>query len=418
MNGNRMLGQELLTANIHSQFYLDFSSEELEQAWPLEETYSNRAARWNAYINHLCLHRFLAWVQELLQGTRQTFLSVYPQENRQQSLWDVVNGSAITLGDSRLILIPTEMTESDEFSVPREWVDNPDWAGDYYVAFEVNLDEEGEEGGMRFLGYTTHSQIKRENQYNPVDCSYSVNCEDAITDFATLWLTLQVRPCRKANLEPLPPLSLERVRELLEELSQPSAYSPRLRVGLDISFEQWAALLTNQEWRQELYQRRLPQLVPTLTQWLQVKTNEIVEGIKGAGWQLYQDFFGTISQVDYAFNFRRGTDEGGTRFVKQIDWETEAGNCAIALAINLVHNSEEEILIHPQVESLDRQQYLPENLELLVLDEWGEVFDSAEAGVDSKKIQLETPFSGEPGLKFSIQIICGEIGVFEEHFVI
>lgn len=417
MNGNRVLAQELLTANIHSQFYLDFSREELEQAWPLEEAYSNRAARWNAYINHLCLQRFLAWVQELLQGTRQTFLSVYPQENQQQSLWEFVNGSAITIGDSRLILIPTEMTESDEFIVPREWVDNPDWAGDYYVAFEVNLDEEEEEGGMRFVGYTTHSQIKRENQYNPVDCSYSVNCEGVITDFATLWLTLQVRPCRKTNLEPLPPLSPETASEVLEKLSQPSTYSPRLRVGLDISFEQWAALLTNQEWRQELYQRRLPQPVPTLTQWLQVKTNEIVEGIKGAGWQLYQDFFSTSQQRDYAFNFRRGTDEERTSFVKQIDWETEAGNCAIALIINLGQGAEEEISIHPQVEPLDRQQYLPKNLELLVLDEWGEVFDSVEAGVDSKKLQLESHFSGEPGLKFSIQIICGEIGVFE-HFVI
>jgi hypothetical protein len=103
---------------------------------------------------------------------------------------------------------------------------------------------------------------------------------------------LQVRE----PISPLPALSEVEAKKWVTILGDPSIYDPRLQG--EISFETWAALLDNQEWRQQLSDRRMgkvpevgsDQPVQELRQWLHQVTEEGIEAISGE-WQRFEALF-------------------------------------------------------------------------------------------------------------------------------
>lgn len=79
---------------------------------------------------------------------------VLPSRDDLSSIWEVVNGTAIGIGETRIVLIPEAM-DTDEYEVQAEWVDIPSWAADYYLAVQVN----SEDCWLRIWGYTTHKKL-------------------------------------------------------------------------------------------------------------------------------------------------------------------------------------------------------------------------------------------------------------------
>ncbi|MDY6899591.1 MAG: DUF1822 family protein, partial [Cyanobacteriota bacterium] len=141
------------------QIFLEFSQQQREDIWKETQKhhYDNATARWRSYLNSLCTNTVLEYLQDYIKN--ETDISQNPQiwqENDLSSIWNLVNGTAIKLGSTKLILIPHEDKDFSEFKVPREWVDLPQWVGDYYLAVEINL----EQCWLRICGYTTHQQLK------------------------------------------------------------------------------------------------------------------------------------------------------------------------------------------------------------------------------------------------------------------
>ena len=120
------------------------------QSWQRSQFISIPGNRWQAYLNQVCLQTMLPWLQEKSE--------IEPSVDSRDSLafWEMVNGSAIVLGTTRLIVIPTEAMDRSEFRVPQEWIDIPSWVGDYYLAVEVDPDEKW----LNIWGYATHQMLK------------------------------------------------------------------------------------------------------------------------------------------------------------------------------------------------------------------------------------------------------------------
>jgi hypothetical protein len=78
------------------------------------------------------------------------------------ALWEMVNGSIVTVGKMRIALIPTEAVDRSELAVPQEWVDIPSWAADYYLG--VQIDPDCRE--LTIYGFTTHQQLKNQATYD------------------------------------------------------------------------------------------------------------------------------------------------------------------------------------------------------------------------------------------------------------
>ncbi|MEZ2247367.1 DUF1822 family protein [Microcoleus sp.] len=514
-----------LTVIDTEQVWLIFSPEDEQQAWPQDGQYSYEAAYWNAYLNRLCLNAFMSWLKEYLEFTEP--LEVWPSEDEFPKLWELVNGTAIQLGETRIVLIPSEAVDIEEFCVQQEWIDLPSWVANYYVLVQVNPDNRW----LRVLGYATHQMLKQNGKYNKITRTYSLEREDLIEDLNVMWMAREFCRDEKAKVEPLPKLSLVEVRKLVEQLKQPFWCSPRLSV----EFKEWGALLADEHSRQELYNCLLrdravvatesitttvtADIVPSselvnLSQWFQrnfekswrsieellgpresnlafafrgnprfkeptseqtpaipaliellhgepdeekrLKAAEclgaIAPGNKDAittliellntshdKWTKYQatESLGRIgfgnpeaiaaltkllhSSKDDDLRWQAALSLGqldpshpkaGVGRGRHIDLGMQLGGHPVALLVAIAGEEDEEVGVLLRVRPTGGEIYLPAALELIVLDESGEVFEQAQARSADNWVQLQ--FSVGVGDRFSVKVVLGDASHTEE----
>lgn len=458
------------------QLFIKFSLDEREKVWQQThgQSYSNTAAQWNAYLNCLCLNTFLTYLKTEIDLPDPP--QVWQNWAELPSFWDVVNGTAIELGQTRLVLIPSEENNCIEFTVPREWVDIPNWAGNYYLAVQLNL----EECWLRVCGYATHQQLRDEGRYDRMNETYSVDTEDLIEDLSVMWMVKELYPSRKLKVKALPILSLKEVEELLEKLEQRTPYLPRLNVP----FVKWTALLANDKWRQELYARRVkvsvkqpvqlskwfqqifevswqtveevldslaapeanlayrsgssasdisptsPKAIPTLVELL--KTNQNKSTRKRVA-DLLGDIAHGNSEAIAALNdlvrhapdrdtrrqaavslgkINPGNPHAGVRRARIIDLGIRIGGHPVVLTVTLMPETNNKTNIHLRVDAVGNQTYLPPNLQLMVLDEEGQIFQQKQSRSIDNAIQLE--FRGASGDGFRVKVALGDASVSED----
>lgn len=268
--------------------YVELSPAALQEAWQHSQVGATPASRWNAYLNQVSLDAVLAW----LKVERTTLAKADPSRATLSSFWEVVNGTAIRLNQTRIVLVPSEAIDISELRVPQEWVDIPSWAADYYLGITVNPDDLN----LRLWGFCTHQQLKLPKNYDDSDRTYALTEEDLITDLSVLWtaIALNLGEATQTAIAPLPTLPLAQAQNLLRRLSNPAILRPRLA----IPFEQWGALLEHGGWRQQLATQRQGQPEShSVLQWLQTGVTQLAQQL---GWE----------QVNFqpSFALARGSD--------------------------------------------------------------------------------------------------------------
>ncbi|MFB2977732.1 DUF1822 family protein [Microseira sp. BLCC-F43] len=131
------------------------------------------------------------------------------------------------------------------------------------------------------------------------------------------------------------------------------------------------------------------------------------DNIFDAGWQAVETILGQ-PQTELAFRFRN--PEGSVRRCKLI--ELGMTGQSVGLIVALTPESEQEMDIMVEVHPLKNQTYLPTNLQLMLLDEVGEMVMDVQARSENKQIQLQ--FSGEIGDCFSVKLAVGDVSIMEE----
>lgn len=242
-----------------TQLCLEIDATLQTQLWHHSQSFATPTSRWTAYLNQLCLQTLLPWFQEDYPQAK-----VVPTVSALAPIWEVVNGTAITIGSLRLVLLPIETTDLDEIRIPQEWVDVPRWAADFYIAVQVNPDEQW----VRVAGFTTHQQVKRQGRYEWGDRTYALDETDLNPDLNALWVAHRLNPHESTRLAvaPLSPLPVAQADHLLHRLGQPEVLTPRL----EIPFETWAAFIQHDGWRQRLTDlRRGSSDSGSVLQWVQ-----------------------------------------------------------------------------------------------------------------------------------------------------
>ncbi|MBD2594905.1 DUF1822 family protein [Nostoc spongiaeforme FACHB-130] len=258
----------LAISTIAIESCVEISETTQDTVWQQSQNFSTPSTRLQAYLNRLCLLTVLPWLEEIwgiIAKPAPNFAVLH-------SFWEVVNGTAITINQTRLILIPSLAIDINEIRVPQEWVDIPSWAGDYYLAVQVNT----EDGWVKVWGYTTHLQLKQPSNYSAGDRTYALDYEDLIHDLDILWVTRQLCPDAptKTKVEPLANLSLTQANSLLERLGNPAVTFPRLAVP----FSLWGALLEHGGWRQRLYELRTGISEQwSIIQWVQTGISDVAQ---------------------------------------------------------------------------------------------------------------------------------------------
>jgi hypothetical protein len=230
--------------------------------------FSTAGSRRRAALNQMACDAFLPW----LQTEQGISARLWPNAIALPSFWELVDGTAIVFNGTRVVLIPSLAIDREEMRVLQEWVDIPGWSADYYLAVQVNPDE----NWVAITGYTTHHRLKTIGLYDADDRTYSLAGDDLIQDLNVLWLAWEFCPTEplRTDVSPLPYLPLAQANQLIERLGNPDLIFPRLA----IPFHLWGALLAHGGWRQQLYERRQGLTRQwSIPQWLQAGVSAIAQ---------------------------------------------------------------------------------------------------------------------------------------------
>ena len=378
-----------------TEWWFEIPPDLQEQCWQRSQEHTTDSRRWNAYLNKVCLDVILDWIQTEEAPEATSWLAPAAAS----AVWEFVNGSAINIGNQRLVLIPTEVIE-DDFEVPQEWVDIPNWAGDYYLGVEVGLDG----ASVRVWGYTTHQALKTLGDYDADDRFYLLDTEQISTNLTTFSVIRErcTAAQTRAEIAPLPEISTAQVDNLIHRLSNPSVRFPRLAVP----FQLWGALLANDEWRQRLYQPR-EERATRLTAWLQGQVESV--------WQAIEAVL-TPQQATSAWRSRSDAEVVSDRrnanfdvsLAKVLPFGSPAirsPNSDLALIVGVTAISDTEVKVGVQIYPTGGSSRLPNETQVRLLDESGIEIGQASAAI-TQSIQLQ--FRGRPGERFNVEVSCGD----------
>lgn len=368
----------------------------LTQSWQQSQSIPQAQAQWAVYLNQICLEAVMPWLREeqpqvTLDGNRADL----------PSLWSLVNGTPLKLDTKRLVLIPDRSLDTSELRVPQEWVDIPDWIGDYFLAVQVNPDD----GTLQVWGYATHEQMKTLACYDPSDRTYCLDATAVTQDLGVLWVVRQLYPDEPTQVavEVLPAVPDVQATNLLQRLANSALETPRL----EIPFTWWGALVSQTAWRQQLFHQRQGDMTATVAQ---VATNlsQWMQRVFDSGWQALESL---LSPDDLAFSFRQvaETTEETVRRVKLLRLLDQP----ILLIVWVEVEPDRRIGIRIQLRSPDRQQLLPEALTLNLLAPSGQVVQTVSARRQDNAIQLQR-FRVSSGTPFQIQIHLAEHVITED----
>lgn len=407
---------------------LEFSipSELAENCWQQSQAQPTAKGLWNEYLNRICLQLFLTWLQS--EYAPQANLAI--DERLLSSLWSVVNGTVLNWGKKRLVLIPDKSFDMNELEIPQEWVDIPKLVGDYYLAVQINPDDLS----MVIWGYTTHKQIKELAIYNSITRTYNLDAMDMVADLQVLWVVNQLNPDEDnriavTTLEAISPIQSE---NLLSRLANPNIFQPRL----ELPFSVWGELVSNDDWRQRLYQLRqnqshqnqlaynqssqdelanknnlnqtINQTVTNLSQWIQNAFED--------NWQSLDFWFGNR---DLSFSFRN-TEANPDGMIVRARIITlphlNLPNTEALLVLSLDPEADDRTGIRIQLRSRTPEEYLPSQTNLKLLSSTGEIIQSVQSRSQDNIIQLKR-FRSPAGTQFKIQIEVGDFIVTEDFLI-
>jgi hypothetical protein len=354
--------------------------------WQQSRTFPTAWGRWNAYLNQLCLETCLTWLKAEHLPTAKVGMA--------PALWEIVNGSIVTVGNIRIALIPTETIDRSELAVPQEWVDSPSWAADYYLG--VQIDPDCRE--LAIYGFTTHQQLKTQASYDAQERTYCLDIDDLIPDLNALWLSFPRYTTNqtRASLTALPSLDPNQADRLIERLGNPDLIMPRL----EVPFQTWAALLEHPQWQQRLcQQRQTGNSTPVFTQlnrWLAGQIDEV-----------WQSLDRVLLPQQIAIAVRSTTSENTLDITPGDVYQAQVFNLdrgQIALVVGISPVSETESRISLQVHPAGGATYLPGETQLRLLTPDGSEIGKVSAAV-TETIQLQ--FLASAGEQFEIEIACG-----------
>ncbi|MBW4604379.1 MAG: DUF1822 family protein [Calothrix sp. FI2-JRJ7] len=388
-----------------NQLWLELSTQAQEDAWKqiYSQHYSTDAARWRAFLNYLSLNTFSNWLKDDPEFSNVVKI---PSLDDLATYWEVVNGCAITVDNTKLLLMPSDKSNPLEFEVPAEWVNIPDWAGEYYLHVQLNL----EQSWLRVWGYTTHEQLTKYATFNQMTRTYCLERESLIEDLNVMWVAREY--CQQQfHFKPLLTTSNAQATELVNILSQSNIHSPRLYGN----FDEWSALIASNTLRQELYKSKVSKVSNTiqpkftnLTLWL--------EDIFESGWQ-HIDTLLNLQQRTLAAQFRQ--DAALTHRIqgaKLIDLGMQLGNKAVVLLIGLSPEIDDKVNIRVQLYPTSGEYYLPASIKLSLLLPSGAVVQEVVSRNHDNYIQLKR-FKFPLGKSFSIQLVLQDV-IIKEDFML
>lgn len=398
------------------QVFLEFDTTIKERVWQeiQRQSYPTDAARQNAYLNQLLVRSFLGYLNtDVLPDFDQGIPSlptIWPAFSERPTVWSWVSGSAIDIGPSRLVLIPTEDIHGDDVRIPREWVELPEWMGNFYLAAQVDIAR----GWIQVLGYATHAQVLQQSRYAEVDETYRLSTDQLTDNLAALWMTYEL--CQNPRLT-VSTMSMDRAmvattnaRTSYEQRVSQLALTSFTLQRLALPFWDWAKVVGTADGRRLLHAHLMnvssTQAQPhNLRRWLQNSFD--------AGWHALDTLLEqTDNRLALSFRGSAPAHELTVEGVKLIDLGVQLGHQQVALIIGLFEEVDQRVVVRIQLLPTQGVAYLPPSLTLRLMSQSDKVLQTLTARTNDNLMQLKR-FTCKEGTQFTIQLILEDVELTE-----
>lgn len=390
------------------QLVLEFSPQQRDRAWEATANfkYEEASSRWRAFLNTLCSEALMDYLQ-----TDYTFqnaeLTIYPDKEEFPYLWQLINGIAITLNQTRLIIIPSEDIQFEELRVDQEWVDLPTWVGNYYLAAHIDV----ENCFLRISGFAPYQQLSQQGSYDPLDKTYSLEMNALTEDLSAMWVTWELSGEKPPQLDALPQICVTELAHFIHA----NTYQRAQILRLAMPFQQWGSLFSNPKWRFLLYRypeekQELEHLLATAPQEPQIiQVTKWFQQAFEAGWQSLEELIEVSLPPHLAYGFRNGypLEKEVAQGLKLLDLGRDSKN-EVALIVKISPKSEGKIGVRIQLQSMNDQRYLPTNIKLGLLSRFSQMLQEVQARNNDSMIQLKQ-FTCKEGGIIQVQISRGDL---------
>jgi Protein of unknown function (DUF1822) len=193
-------------------------------------------------LNQICIDPVKRWIDANFDLTaKATFPCWLDRHENFEFISKLVNGFVLQVGADRIVFIPSDAIDLEEFEVPQEWVDLPNWAGSYYVPIRVDLEHQF----LHLWGFISHQDLKVRATRDRIFRNYHIAQTEITIDLNLLQDDREFagdlqQISTPTKFTPLARLSPTEAQDLIQQLHQrKSRLSPRL----DLPFERWGAML-------------------------------------------------------------------------------------------------------------------------------------------------------------------------------
>jgi len=234
-------------------------------------------------INQICMVAVQKWLSEALDlEVKLVFPCTLGGNENLEFISQLVNGFALQLDKTRLVFIPSQSIDMTEIEIPQEWVDLPNWAGDYYVPIQVDV--EGKY--LHLWTFISHYDLKNNGEFDRVFRNYEIadgsNNLDVLFTACELHSLGELIP-KRMEIEPVQILSTA-ANKLIEQIQQHRVgFSPRL----ELPFSQWGAILNDPQ-HLENYLNTLSLLNDPKND--QIEFTSYINSLISTGWQLLNNY--------------------------------------------------------------------------------------------------------------------------------
>ncbi|BAY83943.1 hypothetical protein NIES267_34370 [Calothrix parasitica NIES-267] len=320
----------------------------------LEKT--NHNTSWQIYLNTLALLGLEVWLEKSL-----------PDEVIIRDIDRITTAGYLNADKFKICAIATESLLCEVVEIPKAIIENPGNFAHFYVVVEVL--EENEEVVIK--GFLSHKQlIESKNNFKlPIsDGCYQI-------------------PLSFFDMEP-------NHLSLYQRYVEASEFLPLVAQSQVTQTNQIAANI-------------ISKTTTKLSKWLQ--------GVIDESWQALDSLKRPEFNLDYSL---RSIDDE-TKRTKIIDLGINLDSHKVALVIcispdNLDSaNHQSKISVLAQLRPMDGDDYLPQNIKLILISKAGKVLQEITSNFQDKCIQLNV-LKGEPGKQFSIKVSLGDSSIMEK----
>ncbi|NJM72028.1 MAG: DUF1822 family protein [Scytonema sp. RU_4_4] len=324
--------------------------EDFDQARSHSKLVTGEAQQWQTYLNTLAILGCEKWLSGRI-----------PQKaiSREMNCFETIYH--LKVGDFKVFPIATEHLLDEVINIPRDAIDNSEFAANFYVIVEV-LEEEEQ---VILRGFSRYDElINYRSQFNLHDRDEYYQLPLSLFD-AELNHLLFYYYFLESSAIPLPVASTQ---------------SPTISL-----------------------QRYLHNTRTNLSQWL--------DGVFEEGWQTIDTLINP--EANLALSTR--TTQKGPKKAKLIDLGVQLGHQTVALLVNITEEPDDKLGVLIQLHPAGGERYLPPDLKLTLLSKAGKTLQQVISRSQDNYIQLKF-FKGEPGKCFSIELSLGEDLTVKEDF--